>query len=40
MVFPPQGVGKTKVRLSDIEIDVDKDWNGKKIVNIAEIQIE
>jgi FKBP-type peptidyl-prolyl cis-trans isomerase 2 len=42
MVFPPQGTAKGtvgKVKLSEVEIDVDKNWAGKKIVNVAEIHI-
>jgi hypothetical protein len=28
-----------KVKLSNVEIDVDKDWTGKKITNVAEINV-
>jgi len=28
-----------KVKLSDVEIDADKDWAGKKITNVAEIHV-
>ena len=34
MVFPPQGAGGIS-KLSELEIDVDKDWNQKRIRNIG-----
>jgi len=26
-------------KLSELEIDADKDWNGKKIINVGEISV-
>ncbi|MBA7635415.1 hypothetical protein ES703_43019 [subsurface metagenome] len=33
------GVGKRGPLLSKTKIDTDKDWNGKKISNIAEVSV-
>jgi len=33
--YPKAGITK----LSELEIDIDKDWNSKKISNIAEVSI-
>ena len=35
MTFPPQGIGISG--LSQLAIDVDKDWQGKGITNIKEL---
>jgi hypothetical protein len=36
MGFPPQGVSGAGIRkLSELEIDADKDWNQKRIMNLG-----
>lgn len=39
MSYPPQGDGMSAWRLSGLMIDVDKDWNAKKISNVAQLSI-
>ena len=39
MSYPPQGYTMSTGLLSNLIIDIDKDWNAKKISNVAEVSV-
>lgn len=39
MSYPPQGVAAGITKLSQLEIDTDKDWNAKSITNITQLSV-